>query len=887
MGDNLFNAHHAEHQQTAFPHQSTEAQIHHSTELVPLYDENGEVYYMKCVCGYNHDDKETVFDEQCNTWQHIACYYPDGVVADVHLCLDCSPRALPVDLAICRARQQHFLYEQQHAQPSPPENNNRSKRATSKPTKKRTKEAHDAVPYQNGFEDSETAIVDYNNQPPHKRPKYHHRHTPSNGTGMLAHTAEDVPHPPHPALDECPPDYFSADFIRAHQHPDFIYATANTHLGLGIANILANWLDDKEAFSQAAGVPQEQALSHYAQDDFEELEQPIAIRYHEDTSATFHGSHPKWPIVTVERDVLQGSIIGEIRGTIGHVEDYKKDPANKWDQLQHPDHFVFFHQWLPLYIDSRTEGTHLRNVRRSCRPNIEITTIIVGARDWHHCFTAAQDISEGTELTLGWDFTKAPDFVAWMQAIYAKTITREQLAHVEEIVSTTLAHFGGCGCNDTKTCKLGRWDRRILTDLPEQPATSTTAKRARRSKKAGQGLLFANASRSGSEAVLHEDDNDDSRSRSSRSKSKEASPTEIAARDQTGGTGELSERERRKLVQQEKLFNKMEHEEQHGQRKKKRASGSNLHTPTITASRQPGRNISQASMPATPAAGIKPRVTSNGTTSYFPSTRGNVSDVRLPRPPPVEVVVERRKYVDVSTQTEPVDDTPGEASSALATRKPFLLAHRLLHRARSMGARPRTATGRPSPLAAAPAIKEPDGDLEMTDDPVTTTQPSLTAPDNQQPHPPIPPPPLPWLPEHNGTPPAHQFRGLHRHANLHVDMPPPPHLGSSASLDIPLLDTPSGMSSSTSHIPPASAPLMTPGGSMPYHGFSPIKKKMSLSAYTAKKKGIPTPGGEQTGNDGAVDTTSAAKDETTKEHDVMAIDKQEPGSSPATAGSRP
>jgi hypothetical protein len=80
---------------------------------------------------------------------------------------------------------------------------------------------------------------------------------------------------------------------------------------------------------------------------------------------------------------------------------------------------------------------------------------------------------------------------------------------------------------------------------------------------------------------------------------------------------------------------------------------------------------------------------------------------------------------------------------------------------------------------------------------------------------------------------------------------------------------------------------MTPGGSMPYHGFSPIKKKMSLSAYTAKKKGIPTPGGEQTGNDGAVDTTSAAKDETTKEHDVMAIDKQEPGSSPATAGSRP
>lgn len=59
-------------------------------------------------------------------------------------------------------------------------------------------------------------------------------------------------------------------------------------------------------------------------------------------------------------------IVGELKGKIGHMEDYIHDPTNRWDYLRHPAPFVFFHGKLPIYIDTRSEGTTCRYLRRSC-----------------------------------------------------------------------------------------------------------------------------------------------------------------------------------------------------------------------------------------------------------------------------------------------------------------------------------------------------------------------------------------------------------------------------------------------------------------------------------------------------------------------------------------
>ena len=70
-----------------------------------------EEYSIKCICGFQDDDGNTVYCERCDTWQHTQCYYLDegGVVPTKdalssidHICADCKPRPLDIRGAIKR-----------------------------------------------------------------------------------------------------------------------------------------------------------------------------------------------------------------------------------------------------------------------------------------------------------------------------------------------------------------------------------------------------------------------------------------------------------------------------------------------------------------------------------------------------------------------------------------------------------------------------------------------------------------------------------------------------------------------------------------------------------------------------------------------------------------
>ncbi|ERF76524.1 hypothetical protein EPUS_08916 [Endocarpon pusillum Z07020] len=50
-----------------------------------------EEYTIKCICGFTSDDGHTVYCEECDTWQHIQCYYLPTSVPEVHYCSDCVP----------------------------------------------------------------------------------------------------------------------------------------------------------------------------------------------------------------------------------------------------------------------------------------------------------------------------------------------------------------------------------------------------------------------------------------------------------------------------------------------------------------------------------------------------------------------------------------------------------------------------------------------------------------------------------------------------------------------------------------------------------------------------------------------------------------------------
>ena len=70
-----------------------------------------EEYTIKCICGLEDDDGNTVYCEQCDTWQHTECYYrgENGIIPTMdvlssidHICAECKPRLLDTRAAMER-----------------------------------------------------------------------------------------------------------------------------------------------------------------------------------------------------------------------------------------------------------------------------------------------------------------------------------------------------------------------------------------------------------------------------------------------------------------------------------------------------------------------------------------------------------------------------------------------------------------------------------------------------------------------------------------------------------------------------------------------------------------------------------------------------------------
>ena len=471
-------------------------------------------------------------------------------------------------------------------------------------------------------------------------------------------------------MDQCPESYLSPDFIRIHQkNTEFNPVTANLHLDISVTGLLSQWLDDPDAFHEATnGLTHSDVFKQFPH-PIEELETPIHKIVHQVEGLRFHGSMPQWPFLAVDKDLVEGDFVGEIRGCIGRREDYQADPVNQWNKLRHPDHFVFFHPHLPIYIDARQEGTILRYARRSCRPNLKMETIITGAREYRFCFTALEDIPRGTEITIAWDTKYDPQLTS---ALSRSPMTTDDKLYVSDFFGTNLAHFGGCACENQhkdnppdprNVCFLIPFDRRHCPDLPNGLASENKAKRKRGSKRPPpqDSTLSTNSRETSEEALLGNHDGDldmlDGRSTTQSTRSSRDGTPSTTARPETNGHG-LSERDKKKLAQQEKLFEQMEHDRQpSGQKKKKRNSGSNANTPTMPSHRQAGRGPLSPSNPSTPVSGVKMPFIPPYRSPAFRGSPSNVNAGRSVQHKPAARPT-RPVYVDASTQTLSEDSEP-------------------------------------------------------------------------------------------------------------------------------------------------------------------------------------------------------------------------------------
>ncbi len=875
-------------------------------------DDEVEDYTIKCICGYQDDDGRSVYCENCDTWQHTECYYYAGEgiplptneeLAKVdHFCADCKPRPLNKhgarerqrsrkdDLDPSERKAKEKAKKSHKKKPKPPETNGILTNGWSHP------------PESDAFDRTSGSPRDH--LPPAKRPKPNHK--PSNSvnapvlsqptshphkrTGSTIHSPTKSPS--KYTVNGYAREPYSLGFLRLHENdPGDTSMQTNLLSDINITQDLSLWTNDVEALKEAT-----RSFSHT--DVFHRIGQPIGKmqipelhkEQKQDESVTLEGRHPKWTCLTADTTLQKNMIVGELKGKVGHMKEYIQDPTNRWDYLRHPAPFVFFHPKLPIYIDTRSEGTTCRYLRRSCAPNVIMITFLENDSEYHFCFVAKDEIQAGTELTVGWTLDEhMRKFFNPNHKEVKQEIGGEEEDYIMDWTSKVLPEFGGCACG-SHACVWARYDQR------------SKASKGRN----GYGSKQQTHSSNGYATHSRDDsDQEDGRSTSgSKSGSREMTPTGHNVGEYGLGPGmEVSEREKRKIAALERNFEKLENDQhQPAQKKKKRNSGgSNVNTPGAATSvslqhhakfqlpahdreqKQLGHTATSFSQPSTPGLPPRSHYVDSGTSrrksgSPTSKTYNNVGRPRVattsgvrkrssqPNTPLIPSPLYRQNYVSTAMQTEPdeEEDWYKPVTKPSSAKKPFMsLTKRLLLRSQHDRQRleerrrsleilngqqdPSTQAATESYLAGGPQHQE---DTEMPDaasiHPSDSRQisPALqlpeqaagtsTRPDSADGKP--PPPLWPSRSMSNSTEQTLLVNGF-RSAELSVQLPDK-QISLEATSSSPIAQTPTSLvpTSPLTRIANSYPPFLPIPASKAVQP-SPNKKKLTLSDYINKRKG--------------------------------------------------
>ncbi|EDP54637.1 hypothetical protein KXX33_003342 [Aspergillus fumigatus] len=809
-----------------------------------------EPYTIKCICAFEDDDGNTVFCEGCETWQHIECYYHGRHVPEVHNCVDCEPRYLDAKRATERQRRLREIGDS---------GDRKAKRAGTKGQRKRVKDHGDKV---NGFHQRADSIA--RDQPPAKKAKATHR-----ASGSISSLPGAAPFPldarrrvatsmsPTKSLGPSIPLY-SNEFLHLYDHDqDYAPMNSNLFVNLPLAADLASWVTEPTALARVSNGRSSRDIFTWSDTALDRSLWPsLSTETITDPSINIEGQHPTWKVLRTRESVSKDHIVGEITGKIGLLRDYCLDPSNRWQELRHPEPFVFFHPQLPIYIDSRHEGSILRYVRRSCRPNVTIKTYITNEVEYHFCFVAKEDISANSEITAMWYLD--PQLFESTHGL-VKQEPNDSAQEVAAIcISNVLANFGGCACEPPANCLLASVDRRRHPKALESKQVNGKRKKAKAKSAASPP---ATNSRASSETTknMEDDDQPDSRSTSGSSRGQPRS-RDLTPTLQHDGESELSAREKRKIAAAEKKFQQLEHDQQ-AHKKKKRNSGQ--------ATLVPQAQVSQSAHQAVSAQGHS-RSSSSAQPSGSMSRKPSSIEASHGRSP-----LRRSHYVDSAIQTEPEADT-SMLSVAPPLRRPSYvpLTQRLLRRCHADRVRleedsrrlPSSSPAALSPLSSSshgalgpnvtplktPLIEKEDVEMKDSDSPTTvvsagqsptqeTEQKASTPPSApwMLTKPPFPPP-WPSTAAHNARLPGSRVNN-HR-TNLWVPLPPATHPAGPTAIS-PGSATGSTVSSPSTLDAPAQPAAATPGSGVT--APSPVKKKLSLGDYLSRRGALTTPTSEK------------------------------------------
>lgn len=577
---------------------------------------------------------------------------------------------------------------------------------------------------------------------------------------------------------------------------------------------------------------------------------------------------------TIDKDVP----LIELNGQIGIQKDYCEDPENRWQELSSPLPFVFFHPMLPIYIDTRKEGSNARYVRRSCKPNAVLDTYLSDSSEYHFWVVSDRRIAPSEQITIPWEFNLQKDVARrWEQLLGLgdeeagaqpeyndkETDTYQSIA---SWVHAILSEYGGCACDLGSDCAFARFHRTYIFKPQQHSKDAKGTKKKTRKPKTNAisptSTGYATNSRAASEG--HGDDGADNDSGSSRSKppSRDMTPApRQGSFDTLGILTEPTDRDKRKVQMVEDSFRRME--QQQPPRKKKRTSDG---TTTSSSSTKPKQRV-PSSYPASAPNGVPEHhyvdVGTSRSLSGSPSSAVSPNTAHPfkhdPRNGSSRALSRhssrgpRPEYCDASVQTDPVNGEwfSNDMEAPKPKRRVVSLSKRLLetrHRLRADEDRRRKVHAT-SPTSVASAMVKMDLDSPTTehDSPSETTKRDKPTSPLVEVSPDTPMVDAPSVPLTDSKISSVKISPMpapskNKSAELRVQMPPVPTFNgsttSNATTPLSATGTPMQSPFSASNLPSPFPPTSVNGVAVQP---SPIKKKLSLSDYTKSRmnKGKP------------------------------------------------
>ncbi|KAF4463265.1 SET domain-containing 3 [Fusarium albosuccineum] len=817
-----------------------------------------EPYTIKCICNFSDDDGNTIYCETCDTWQHIDCFYPDNREEAIredfaHSCAECKPRPLDRQKAIERT-----LRLKNAANENGP-TDKRTKRPPSKSHKKRSKPNDLQINGHTSPQENPKHGPSTDNPHPPRKAKSSHRSSQSvssqapKRSPSYGNARSNPVHPPSPATT--PPDlpedfqihHYSQGFYDLYNARDVPVSHNNAFASLAIPTALSRWLRSDEMMKSEVG-RQHSDVFQTAPADLEAKKPKLDIK--DATRTLGDGKSLRWRFLNSATPIEKDVPLVELNGEIGFQKDYCADPANLWADLSSPLPFVFFHPILPLYIDTRQEGSLARYVRRSCKPNAQLDTYLSGGSEYHFWIVSERYISANEQITLPWDFRLEKSVDArWLHLLGLSDdetpsnsetpVDETEYMAISNWIDRILSEYGGCACDLDNNCAFARFHRQYLfgkTQVRAAPKKKQRKPKAQAISPTSTGQT-AN-SRATSEGHLDDGADQDSRSQSGSTRSKPPSrdltPLRQGSFDQLGILTEPTDRDKRKVAMVEDTFRRME--QQQPPRKKKRVSDGN----TSNSSRSKPRNGSITShgnyvdsgtcrsKSGSPASSHSPQL------SHKPSTAKQESSISRSRQ---SSTAPRGVYCDAAVQTDPVEgEWYSEPNRSPRPKKRIIsLSKRLLNNRHKV----RTEDG--DQRRQSLATQGSNGTIMDIDSPILDHTPAIKRSDSELPSPCSQAGDVPMTDALSAaTTPvlgsaASDTSTKTKTPDLRVQLPPVPAFDSTG-LGIQNVTTPQSGAMVQS---PLSGSLPSPFAPPAVNGIaahpSPIKKKLSLSDYTKSR----------------------------------------------------